>query len=106
MQQNGKTFYNDNLHLLMGAATVSYSSDNFGTIYATNLLSNMHITDAWMNTGHVCYHGNHVGITNSVIFRAIGNFNCANDSFALYNDPDPDQDGYETDDLVFDLNNP
>jgi hypothetical protein len=106
MQQNGKTFMNDNLHLLMGAATISYSSDNFGTIYATNLLANTPIAQAWFQTGHISYHRNHNGITNSVIFRVLGNGNCQNDTLALYNDPDPDQDGWETDDLVFDLSNP
>ena len=45
-------------------------------------------------------------ITNTVVFRVVGNGNCQNDTFSLYNDPDPNQDGWMDDQIVFDINNP
>jgi hypothetical protein len=97
---------NDNLHLLMGSATVSYASTLMGSLYASNLVANVDIPDAWYNCAHQAYHLNHNGITNSVVFRVVGNGNCFGDTLATYNDPDPNQTGSMDDQLVFDLSNP
>jgi hypothetical protein len=97
---------NANLHLLMGCATVAYASTLMGTLYASNLVANVDIPDAWYNCAHQAYHLNHNGITNSVVFRVVGNGNCFHDTLATYNDPDPNQTGSMDDELVFDLSNP
>ena len=103
---NGKTPVNNNLHLLMGCATVAYATTSIGRLYASNLVANVEIPQAWFNMGHATYHGAHRGITNGIVFRVMGNGNCATDKFSRYNDPDPAQAGWMTDDLVFDLSNP
>jgi hypothetical protein len=106
MENAGKSPVNDNLHLLMGMATTGYSNTRFGTYYASNLLANLDIPTAWYNAGTKSYHENSKGMTNSVVFRVIGNGNCSGDTLSLYNDPDPNQAGYKDDTLVFDINNP
>jgi hypothetical protein len=106
MLNNGRTPVNENLHLLMGSASVAYANPSIGTLYASNLLANVEIPQAWFNMARATYHQAHKGITNGIVFRVMGNGNCQKDTLGTYNDPDPNQDGWMTDELVFDPSNP
>jgi Family of unknown function (DUF6345)/FlgD Ig-like domain/Bacterial Ig domain len=86
---------NDDLHLLLGATTVTYAIPTFGVYYATNLLFNTPIWNSFQDAGQVSYNEAHQNpilapqMTNTVTFRVMGYQSCIGDRLFLYNDPDP-----------------
>ena len=56
--------------------------------YASNLVANVDVPHAWYNAGKQSYGWNSSGITTTVTWRAMGQQNCFNDTFAANQDPD------------------
>jgi len=93
MANNGKMPDNDNLHLLIGHATVSYSVHKTHQFYASNLVAHVKIIDSLVKAETDAYQIVHqagwADMTNAVAVRAIGYQSCYDDSLYIFNDPDP-----------------
>jgi hypothetical protein len=88
MANNSKLPIGDNLHLLLGAASLSYAVPNLGKYYGSNLVNNITVEQSWFNGGIHAFNDAHGGVTNTVIFRAMGQQNCFGDSFSANQPPD------------------
>lgn len=88
MKNNNKLPINEDLHLLMGGGTTIHACPAIGRLYASNLVADVPIPEAWYNTGKGAYQLAHGGVTNIVTYRTIGWTACFNDTLSLYNDPD------------------
>ncbi|MGO8764188.1 MAG: DUF6345 domain-containing protein [Limisphaerales bacterium] len=88
MANNSKLPIGDNLHLLLGCSSTAYAAVNMGKYYASNLVANVTIPNAWYNCGSQAYSDNSKGITNTVTFRTMGQQNCFGDTLSVNNAPD------------------
>ncbi len=82
----------DELHLLMGATTFTYSVPLLGIMYASNMVFNVTIANAWRDAGIAAYKDakdtGMLGMTNAVTFRVMGYDSCVGDTLYQFNDPD------------------
>lgn len=79
-----------NLHLLCGTTTVSYMSNDIGTLWAAKMLGSLlhspqTIEQAWYGAGHDAYHNaTNIPSGSTVVFRVAGFENCFNDTLQRY----------------------
>ena len=88
MNNNFRLPINDNLHLLNGVAG-AFPGFNaaIGTYYATNLLGNATIQQAWINAGKTAYSGFNLG-SSAITFVTAGWPDCFSDTLSSYSSPD------------------
>jgi hypothetical protein len=83
---------NDNLHLLLGATTITYASPLLTALYAKNLVENSTIANAFVNAGIDAYARlkgkGFTGMTEAITFRVMGFNSCIGDTLFSYSDPD------------------
>jgi uncharacterized protein DUF6345 len=95
MNNNSRLPINDNLHLLLGSATVCYASQSIGNHYGHRLAGGYfwtmeNVDDAWFDAGRRAYQLYRLsGVSTTVTFATVGWPACFNDTVLLYSDPDP-----------------
>lgn len=86
------TIITENLHLLLGTETVILETPRSGWMYATNLVAEQTIPDAWYNAlrnSLIIANNAHPGsVTGTVTSRVLGWNPCFNDTIHYFNDPD------------------
>jgi hypothetical protein len=90
MANNSKLPLGDNLHLLLGSATVNWADSRMGKFYAKELTSGTTIENSWYNAATTCFAGSQY-VTNTVTYRVMGQDNCFADTLKVNQDPDINQ---------------
>ena len=88
MANNSKLPIGDNLHLLLGVATTGWAVPALGLDYSSNLVANVTVPQSWYNGAISAFAANHIGVTNTVTFRVMGQQNCFSDTITANNPPD------------------
>lgn len=87
MANNSKLPIGDNLHLLLGSATVNWADSRMGKFYAKELTSGSTIENSWYNAAIAVFAGSPY-VTNTVTYRVMGQGNCFGDTIKVNQDPD------------------
>jgi hypothetical protein len=87
MANNSKLPIGDNLHLLLGSATVNWAHPKMGKFYAKELTAGSTIENSWYNAAIAAFQGSPY-ITNTVTYRVMGQHNCFPDTLKVNQDPD------------------